>query len=110
MNLPNPNQNTPFERVDKDKYGQDEYGYRKVDGIEEIVHIPTGKSNMSYHKPEVVTHFENCEHVFDWVNKGLREIECMHCHYPMTFLVSDFIEVDGKPYVLINKRSFPILQ
>lgn len=107
--LPNPNNQAPFEKVYKDQHGEEEYGERTVDGLKEIVNIKTGKSNMVYHKPELVTHYDGCNHEFRILNISAREVECDKCQYQLTFHVTEnYVEEDGKAYVVLNKRKYPV--
>lgn len=112
MRITNPYKDIPYERVAKDRFGNDEYGYRTVDGVEEIVHLPTDRSNMEYHVPEVVTHYDNCEHVFRVVNMGIREVECtnVQCRLLTSFHPAvNFKEVDGKAFIILNRREYPLI-
>lgn len=110
MRIANPFNNRPFERIDKDKNGNEEYGYRIVDGIEEIVHLPTGRSNMTYYEPEKVTHFDGCNHEFRIINIGLREVECRLCEYQTLFHPAiNFKEVEGKAYITLKNTDYPVI-
>lgn len=109
MRLPNPYNDLPYERVSQNKDGQDEYGYRMVEGVEEIIHIPSGKSNMSYHKPEKYTFFENCTHVFRVVDIRMREVECKNaqCHLLTAFHPAvNYREENGKGYIKLNGKEY----
>lgn len=108
MKINNPYQTLPFEKVTNDKQGQQEYGFRTVDGLEEVVHIPSGKSNMNYYVPEKVLNPEGCNHVFNVINIGLREIECGGCKLTTSFHPTSLKESDGKIMVVINKREYEI--
>lgn len=107
--LPNPNSNKPFDEVLKDKEGQDQYGVRKIDGHEEIVHIPTQQSNMKYWKPEMVMNPVGCSHQFDITNLGSREIECNKCGFgtQMHLGINTTEDSSGLKISLKNK-SYPI--
>jgi len=111
VQLLHPNPNQPFERVDKDAQGREAYGYRIVDGQEEIVHIPTGKSNMRWHKPEMALDPSSCPgHKFIIIDMGKREVECLNCHWQLSFNVAtDYLEKEGKGYLTIKGQTFPII-
>jgi hypothetical protein len=111
MKLANPNANLPFNRIDKDAQGNETYGYRTVDdGTEEIVHIPTGESNMNYYTPDKVTNYENCKHKFRIVRMGTREVECQYCRLITNFHPAvNFKEENGKAYILLNYQPFEIV-
>lgn len=107
--LPNPNQAQPFEIEYTNEQGDKIYGERTVDGLKEIVDLKTGKSNMTYIKPEPVTFYDGCTHEFRMLNVGTREIECEKCQFQLTFHVTEnYFEEDGKAFVLLNKRKYPI--
>jgi len=109
--LANPNQGLPYDRISQDAQGNDEYGYRDVEGLEEVIHISSGKSNMEYHLPEKVTNYENCEHTFKIVNMGMREIECSNhlCRLITAFHPAiNYREVEGKGYVRLNNKEYEI--
>jgi len=102
--LPNPNSSKKFDRI------QGDYGYRNVDGQEEIVHIPTDTSNMAYWKPETVLDPSNCTHELELIDIGKREVECRNCHWALSFNAGDnYFEEDGKAYIVFKNRKFPIL-
>jgi hypothetical protein len=104
--LANPNQNRPFEEISRDAQGNEEYGKRG----EEIVHIPSGRSNMAYHQLETVMDPTGCEHRFFVTNIGSREIECERCHWATTFHPGiNHHEVDGRHTVTIQGQSYEIL-
>lgn len=112
MKLPNPNAQQNYDRVAQDRNGTDLYGYRMVDGLEEIVHLPTGESNMQYHQPEMVLNPEGCEHTFKVVDMGKRELECSNpnCRLMTSFHPAvNFLEEEGKAYVLLNRKQYEIL-
>ena len=111
MQLPNPNENKPFERyydrANPDGSTEHEYGVRRVDGHEELVHLPTGRSNMQYWKPEIA-HDPNCSHEF--VLSSNREIECLRCQYSTTFHAGrNIIEENHQTFVLIHNRKYPVI-
>lgn len=108
MKLPNPNSSQPFDSVTKDVHGNEEYGYRTVDGLEEVIHIPSGRSNMQYLQPEKVTHYEGCNHSFRFLSVGKREIECEMCHFTISFHPIDFREANSRGYVRINRVEYPV--
>lgn len=109
MQLPNPNDNKPFERIDKDAEGQPLYGRRTVDGQEEIVHIPTNRSNMQYHQPEVVMDASKCLHHFAITHIGKREIECLRCGLSTTFNVGvTYTEENGRKYFWLHGKWHPV--
>lgn len=109
MTIPNPHQSKPYDSVSKDERGQELYGSRIVDGVEEIVHIPSGKSNMQYHQLEKVLSPEGCEHHFLITDIRLREIECSNCHYATSFHPAmNFFEEEGKAYIYIKHRKYEI--
>lgn len=106
MKINNPYQTLPFEKVTNDKQGQQEYGFRTVDGLEEVVHIPSGKSNMNYYVPEVVTRYGGCDHIFKIVNMGIREVECRNCHLLTSFHPAvNYREENGKAYIILNGKE-----
>lgn len=108
--LPNPNEGKPFDRVSKGLNGEDEYGFRRTDdGVEEVVHIPSGKSNMQYWQRESVLDPSKCKgHEFRVVDMGKREIECENCPFQTSFHPRDHREKDGKAWVRINKKEYPL--
>lgn len=111
MKIDNPYHSVPFENVSKDKQGQEEYGYRTIDGLEEVIHIPSGRSNMNYYKPEIITRYGDCQHVFRIVNMGIREVECRNCQLLTSFHPAvNYIEREGKSYIRLNGKEFEILQ
>lgn len=111
MQLPNPNNDKPFDRVIKDAQGNEIWGIRaEHSGDEEIVHIPTGKSNMSYWKPEMVLNPEGCEHIFYLYNVGRREIECSVCHLTTAFIPGvNYSEENGQAFVTLKGKKYPVL-
>lgn len=109
MKINNPNQGIPFDSVSKNKDGEDEYGYRTIDGLEEVIHIPSGKSNMNYYVPEVITRYGDCTHLFKIVNMGIREVECRNCQLITSFHPAvNFKEENGKAYIKLNGREYEI--
>lgn len=101
MQLPHPEPNKKFDRV------QGDYGYRETFGEEEIVHIPTGKSNMMFHKPETVLSPQGCKHSFQLIDVGKREVECENCHWAFSFHAGrNYHEEDGKGYVTIKNKNY----
>lgn len=109
MRIANPNSSLPFETVTKGMQGQDEYGFRIVDGIEEVIHIPSGKSNMNYYIPEVVTRYGDCTHVFKVVNMGLREVECQNCNLLTSFHPAvNYREENGNAYIILNHKEYEL--
>lgn len=111
MKLANPNQSQEFDRVTQDRNGTDLYGYRHVDGQEEIVHIPSGESNMQYHQPEMVLNPEGCSHIFGVVDIRKREIECRGCHLMTSFHPAvNYREEAGKSYIVMNYKEYELLQ
>jgi hypothetical protein len=109
MQLPNPNEDKLFERIDTDQEGKPLYGRRTVDGQEEIVHIPTNRSNMQYHQPEVVMDASKCLHRFGITHIGKREIECLRCGYSTTFNVGvTYTEENGLKYFWLHGKWHPV--
>lgn len=106
MKLANPNDKQSFETVYKNEQGEDEYGSRTVDGHEEMVHIPTGKSNMTYWKPEKVLDPTGCKHVFHF--EGRREVVCDKCGWGLTFHINSVEESEMGLFVKIPQGTFPI--
>jgi len=109
MKLDNPNSNKEFERISKDARGEDEYGYRTVDGIEEIVHLPTGRSNMSYYQPQSVLNPVDCEHMFDETNKGEREYVCRKCQFGLTAHITQLIERGGTLLIKLQDGEYRVI-
>lgn len=109
--IPNPNQSKPFDRVIKDQNGNDLYGIRNEHTRdEEIVHIPTQRSNQQYWQPEMVLNPEGCEHAFVITNMGKREVECTKCHVETTFHAGvNYIEEDGKAFIQLHTGRFPVI-
>jgi hypothetical protein len=108
--LPNPNSSKPFDRVAKNLSGEDEYGFRQVDGQEEIVHIPSGRSNMTYYQREMVLNPSACPgHEFRLVDVLKREIECSRCFWSTSAHINDFRETDGQLFVTVNKQEYPVI-
>lgn len=110
MRLPNPNENQPFDRVSKNAQGLPEWGYRH-EGTpdEEIVHIPTNRSNQTYYQPQRVLYPEGCEHTFHVIDMGKREIECSRCQWATSFHPAhNYQESDGQGYVTILGHPYPI--
>lgn len=110
MRLPNPNGNKPFDKIIKDKEGNSLYGVRAENTPdEEMVYIPTGKSNHAYYKPEVVMNPEGCKHYFILTNVGRREIECSNCNYSTSFIIGvNFFERKGTPYFKQKGKTYKI--
>jgi hypothetical protein len=109
MKLPNPNAVLPFDHISKDKNGNEEYGFRTVDGLEEIVHLSSGQSNMTYHQPELVLNTAGCEHRFSIFDIGTREVECRNCHFITSFHPAlNYTERDGKSYFTLNHVEYEI--
>lgn len=107
--LPNPHSDRPFDEVRKDANGEDEWGIRQLDGVEEIVHIPTNKSNVKYWQPEPVVKPQGCEHQFRLVDVGAREVICDNCNLATTFHVGvNYYEQKGQPYFTMRGKSYPI--
>lgn len=99
--LPHPNSEQKFDHV------QGDYGYRTVFGQEEIVHIPTNKSNMAFWKPETVLDPSGCEHAFFVTDIGKREIECSNCHWAFGFHAGrNYHEENGQGYVTIKGKKY----
>lgn len=104
MKLTNPDEGKKFDRV------AGEYGYRK-EGTrdEEIVHIPTGRSNQAYYQPEMVMNPEGCDHDFVLTSIGMREVECSRCHYGITFHAGiNYTEREGTSYITLHGTEFPV--
>lgn len=108
MKLANPNINKPFDHVYKDKE-LELYGERTVDGEKELVNLKTGESNMQYHQPEIVTHYDNCQHNFHIIDVGKRELECSNCHYETIFNpATNYREQEGKGYIRLKSQEYQI--
>ena len=104
MQLPNPNQNKPFDRVSGD------YGYRNEGTPDaEIVHIPTGKSNQTYYQPETVLDTKGCKHVFKIADIGKREIACKKCGWETTFHAGVMEVKKGKEYVILQEKPYLLI-
>ena len=110
MRLSNPNSNKPFDRVTNDLNGNPEYGYRNEHTPdEEVVHIPTGHSNQSFHQPEIVMNPEGCKHEFIVYDIGKREVECSHCHMCTSFIPGiNLFESNGKISIKIKGKKYPV--
>ncbi len=108
MKIDNPYENKKFDTVAKDKEGNDEYGFRTVDGVEEVVHIPSGKSNMTYYSPQPVLRPEGCAHVFNEVNGGLREYVCNKCNYGLTAHITQLNDLQGTLFVTVGDVNYPV--
>ena len=114
MEIPNPNQNKEFDGY-YDKVGPEgkpvhAYGYRMVDGAEEIVNLQNGQSNMKYWKPEKVLDPEGCEHEFVITNIGKREVECHKCHMETSFIPGiNFKESKSGASITLNKKTYQII-
>lgn len=110
MKLPNPNDGKPYDRVVKDEDGNSLYGYRNEGtGEEEIVHIPTNVSNHRYYKPEVVLNPEGCDHIFEVIDIGKREVECKRCHLTTSFVPGvSFQESGNSAKILLNHVWFEV--
>lgn len=107
--LPNPHENTKFDEVRKGAQGDPEWGVRKVDGHEEIVFIPSGRSNIQYWQPEAVMKPEGCQHEFTVVDVGHREVLCNLCNYATTFHVGiNYVEDNGEPYIILRDKQYRI--
>lgn len=110
MQIPNPNQAQEFDHETADAQGNPVHGFRSVDGMEEIVDLRSGKSNMQYWKPETITFYENCDHIFRVTSMGLREIECKSCRLMTSFHPAvNFREDTTGAYILLNGKDFPII-
>lgn len=109
MRLANPHEGKSFDRIDKDRNGEPEYGYRHVDGSEEIVHIPTGRSNTTYYQPEKVLDPTGCDHIFQLEDMGKREVYCSTCQLPTAFIVGiNVSEENGSLFIIYKGKSYPI--
>jgi hypothetical protein len=108
--LPNPNSSNPYERVIKDQNGEELYGIRNEHTPEEeIVHIPTSRSNQQYWQPEKVLDPTGCKHTFQITSVSKREIECSKCHFETTIhLGINYTEVKGKGYIVLNDKKYPL--
>lgn len=109
--LPNPNSGKRYDRVSNNIKGEPEFGYRNEGtSDEEVVHIPSGHSNQTYWKPEMVMDPTGCSHEFEITDIGKREVECIHCHLPTSFNAGiNYQEIDGKSTILIKNNAYPIL-
>jgi hypothetical protein len=100
--------NQQFDRVIKDQHGNDLYGYRMVEGQEEIVHIPTGRSNMSYHEPSAVLNPSGCPHVFSVEDMGKRVFTCNRCNWSITANVNQIHESKGGVTIMLKQGEFEV--
>lgn len=110
MKLPNPDQDKPYDRVIKDKDNNPVYGIRNEHTTdEEIVYIPTGKSNVQYHKPEMVINPTGCIHDFVLYDQGKREVECYSCHLATSFIIGVNMKEDNSGIsIKYNNRYYPV--
>jgi len=110
VQLPNPNDGKPFDRIVKDAQGNDLYGYRKEHSPdEEIVYIPTQRSNQTYHQPEPYISPEHCPHDWHFTSVGKREVECKNCGLPTSFVVGvNYKEEQGDPWFCFKKTWYKI--
>ena len=106
--LPNKGSDIPFERISKDINGEPEYGFRKIDGVEEVVHIPSGRSNSQYWQREMVQNPEGCDHRFIIENVNKREILCQNptCSLGFTFHVNDLIEDSNGLSIVYKDKKY----
>ncbi len=82
---------------------------RDVDGHEEVVHIPTNRTNMQYWQPEAVLDPSNCSHQFSLVDVGKREVECSGCGYTTSFIVGvNYREESGIGYIKVKQGEYPV--
>lgn len=102
MKLPNPNSAKPYDSE------SGEYGFRQVDGLEEIVHLPTGQSNMKYYQPEKALNTGNCKHVFRIENMGKREFECNQCGWGVTVNTNQIEETDKGMILKLHQGDFRV--
>lgn len=105
--IPNPNQDKPFDRVIKDRGGQAVFGIRaEHTPDEEIVNMQTGESNQKFWQPDPVISPDGCEHAFFLVDP--REIECQWCHWIIGFHAKDVVEDNGKTEVIYRGKPYEI--
>lgn len=105
MKLENPDASKPFDEIKLDKNGNPEYGIRG----EEIVHIPSGRSNVSYYQPEVVMDASGCDHEFQLYDVAKREIECLKCRFATTFILGvNFEETPEGSFVTLKNKKYPV--
>lgn len=111
MKIPNPSSNKSFDKVYRDLNGEPLYGIRNEGSEdEEIVHIPTNKSNQTYYVPEMVLNPEGCEHEFVITDIGKREAECAKCHLDTGFIVGvNTYEINGQAYIIYHGKRYPLL-
>lgn len=102
MKISSPNESQPFDRV------ADECGYRTVDGLEEIVHMPTGRSNMSYHQPEITLNAKGCKHHFKIENIRKREFRCTKCRWGVTVRVDHIDEKDTEMFINLHQGRYKV--
>ena len=108
MRLPNPNSNKPYERTLDDGQGNPVWGIRN-EGTpdEEIVHIPTGRSNQAYYQPEKVLDPSGCAHQFVITDMGKREVECRKCHWATTFIMGvNLVEEGEKAFIVLKGQKY----
>ena len=108
--LSNPNSGKPYDRVIKDLQGNEVYGIRNEHQTdEEIVHIPTGRSNQTYYQPEMVLNPEGCDHSFKVTSMATREVECSKCFYQTTFHPAlNYTEENGHSFITLKDKKYPI--
>lgn len=110
MKIANPQAGQKFDVVYKDHMGNPTYGVRNPNTAdEEIVHIPSNKSNQNYYIPDVVLDPTGCEHDFIVTDVNKREIECNKCQYESSFVLGvNAEERDNKLQVILNKKTYSI--
>lgn len=108
--LVHPEQKTSYDKVVNDAQGNPLYGYRTVEGQQEIVHIPTGKSNMTFHKPEQATKTYDHEHAFRVENMGSREFICNGCDWAITVHISQIEENKEGQFLKLKQGRFKVIQ
>lgn len=106
MKISNPD--TPFERIEKDANGNDEYGFRNTFGQEEIVNLKTGKSNMSFYQPEKVFTTAGCSHDFKIDDISKREFICSKCNWGVTVHINDIEETPDGMFIKIKEGKFKV--
>lgn len=75
---------------------------------EEIVHVPTQRSNVAYYTPEMVLNPEGCDHEFYITDIGKREIEC-RCGLATTFIAGiNYFEEGNNHTIKFKDKTYPV--
>lgn len=102
MRIPNPPRGEPTRTVADYAY------YNEGTNDEEIVHVPTQRSNVAYYTPEMVLNPEGCEHEFYITNLGTREVEC-RCGLATNFIVGvNYSEEDNNPTITFKHKKYKL--